>query len=208
MSPWVEVRWRGNNSLYPVRFDNKTILPQVTGIRRLSEGDLIDYFRYGREPGPDGGGGDDIETGQLPPDDEPIDTRQILSYFIRRFVEAIPGLEGEIRSAMHSRPALQAVLFGPTSAMALVDQALKSLQFEPSPGEPRKTPSAVGFQLVEITSTLYRCIESIMSNELREILNRAIAQSSKRLQDLMSSYPELKRGTFRQYLNKFAGVKP
>lgn len=92
--------------------------------------------------------------------------------------------------------------------MALVDQALKSLQFEPSPGEPRKTPSAVGFQLVEITSTLYRCIESIMSNELREILNRAIAQSSKRLQDLMSSYPELKRGTFRQYLNKFAGVKP
>src|SRR5204862_3586986 len=54
----VEVRWAGHTANFPVRFDDKTRLPFVLVGRRPSEGELIEYFLFGKEPDDwDGGSG-------------------------------------------------------------------------------------------------------------------------------------------------------
>src|SRR5262249_57017328 len=81
----VEVRWQGVSALFPVRFLNKAELPLLLLGRKPSEGELIDYFLFGREPaetedeliGRDKGAGAGA--------DDPLDTRRILAYFMRRF---------------------------------------------------------------------------------------------------------------------------
>src|SRR5262249_5267324 len=93
---FVEVRWSNHAATFPVRFDDKARLPLLLVGRKPTEGELIDYFLYGKEPDEwdDGSNlpGEDA-PGAAP--DAPIDTRRILAYFIRRFVHAIPGIEAE-----------------------------------------------------------------------------------------------------------------
>lgn len=205
--PWVEVRWHRTIALFPIRFDDKSVLPFIKGVRRFTEGELIDYFLYGQEPWlPENVDGDNTSGfGPTAFKDDPVDTSQILSYFIRRFVEALPGLEAEIREAMHSRPALNAVLFGPTSAIELVNKAVESLLNGPARGEPRKTPVSVGFQIVEILNVLNRCYEVSSRDEIREVIKKAIDQCRERLSFLTKKYAELKEATFRKIVETFVG---
>jgi hypothetical protein len=136
-----------------VRFDEKATLPLLLVGRRPTEGELIEYFLLGHEP--DYGGESNGSAGNqalLPTADAAIDTRRILAYFMRRFVQAIPGIEAEIARASYSRTALEAALRGPTGALELAERAFASLQKLPGPDEPVKTPTAVGFQLVEISA--------------------------------------------------------
>src|SRR6185369_15074414 len=100
---FVEVRWEGNQTSFPVRFDDKAQLPLLLVGRKATEGELIDYFLFGREPD-DGDGGSGLPGGDAtgpPKTDAPIDTRRILAYFIRRFVQAIPGIEAEVDRAAY-----------------------------------------------------------------------------------------------------------
>ena len=97
---FVEVRWEGHSATFPVRFDDKTRLPLLLVGRKPTEGELIEYFLFGKEPDEwDDGGGLPGEDSNGPATDAPIDTGRILAYFIRRFVQAIPGIEAEIRRA-------------------------------------------------------------------------------------------------------------
>lgn len=204
LMPWVEVRWGGNAALFPVRFDDKTALPRVIGMRRYTERELLDYFLHGREPsGGDGGGGDGTEgTGA---NEQPIDTRRILSYFIRRFVEAIPGLEADVSRALHSSPAVRATLRGSTGALELAETAIRSFRQGPARDEPIKTATAVGFQLVEITAALRRCRQRATAPEVRDALTDAIGQCLGRLDELAQEYPELTSGLFARYRGHFVG---
>ena len=47
---FVEVRWEGHSATFPVRFDDKARLPLLLVGRKPTEGELIDYFLFGREP--------------------------------------------------------------------------------------------------------------------------------------------------------------
>jgi len=135
---FVEVRWEGHSATYPVRFDDKTRLPLLLVGRKLTEGELIEYFLSGKEPEEwEEGSGLPGEGG--PPADAPIDTRGILAYFIRRFVQAIPGIEAEIQRAGYSRASLDAALRGPTSPLELAECAYASLTRAPASDEPAKT---------------------------------------------------------------------
>ena len=152
----VEVRWQGHKAPFPVRFEDKAALPPLLLGRKPSEGELIDYFLFGREPeeaGEENGASNERVGGGV---DDPLDTRRILAYFMRRFVQAIPGIEAEVGRAAYSRPALEAALRGPTSPLALAEHAAASLSRTP-PDEPAKTPTAAAFQLVEILAALGRC---------------------------------------------------
>ncbi len=155
---FVEVRWDGHSATFPVRFDDKTRLPLLLVGRKPTEGELIEYFLFGKEPEEwEEGSGLPGEDSKGPATDAPIDTRRILAYFIRRFVQAIPGIEAEIRRAGYSRASLDAVLRGPTSPLELAERAYASLTRPPASDEPAKTPTAVGFQLTEILAALLRC---------------------------------------------------
>jgi hypothetical protein len=204
MSSWIEVRWERQVALFPVRFDDKETLPRVLGARRLTESELIDYFLYGREPWESGNGTGGWESGDetLPVSVE-VDTRRILSYFIRRFVEAIPGIEDDIARAWYSRPVLLATLTGPTGVLALAAEAAGSLRQARRPNEPVKTPTAVGFQLVEIIAALLRCRERAPTDEAREVLDDAIRRCRAMLTDVARDHPELPEGGFASYWRRF-----
>jgi hypothetical protein len=203
---FVEFRWEGHSATFPVRFDDKTRLPLLLVGRRPTEGELIEYFLFGTEPNEwEEGSGVPGEDSKGPETDTPIDTRRILAYFIRRFVQAIPGIEAEIRRACYSRTSLDAVLRGPTSPLELAERANASLARPPAWDEPAKTPTAVGFQLTEIVAALLRCQSLVTDSELQECFRPVIASCRGMLDTLVSQQPELHAEGFRLYYKRILG---
>lgn len=201
---YVDVFWDGKKGVFPVRFDDKASLPLLIAGRRSTEGELIDYFLFGRQPDLDGdGSGGGRGTEPHTDKDAPVDTRRILAYFIRRFVQAIPGIEAEIDRANYSRVALEATLRGPTSPLELAERAFASLSQAPAADEPIKTPTAVGFQLVEIISALKRCRNRISEKELQECFDPVLSRCMEMLDQLAAQSPSLGGGSFANYRNHF-----
>lgn len=203
----VKVTWAGHSAMFPVRFDDKTRLPLLHLHRKPTEQELIDYFLHGREPEDSGGGGGHKEDGNGGNrTDDPIDTSNILSYFIRRFVQAIPGIEAEIERASYSRAALESTLRGPTSPLELADRAYLSLEKEPAPFEPKKTPTAVGFQLVEIIAVLMRCRDKTNHPELQVCFDIVISRCKEMIDAIRNKYPELSNGSFDLYYKQLLRI--
>jgi hypothetical protein len=203
---FVEVRWEGHSVDFPIRFDDKARLPLILVGRKPTEGELIDYFLFGKEPDEWGEGNGLLEgdSGKIAID-APIDTRRILAYFIRRFVQAIPGVEAEVRRASYSRTSLDAALRGPTSPLELAERAHASLTHTPSSEEPKKTPTAVGFQLTEILAALLRCQSLVADAELQECFHPVIARCREILSTLISRQAELRARGFRIYQERILG---
>lgn len=202
---FIVARWGGHSAAFPVRFDDKARLPLLVG-RRLTEGELIDYYLSGKEPavGEDGDGLPGTDGEKTIPE-APIDTRRILAYFMRRFVQAIPGLEVEIRRATYSRAALDATLRGPMSPLELAERAVNSLTRPPAWDEPLKTPIAVGFQLTEIVATLRRCEATVDDPDLRQCFVPVVARCRDLLDALIVEQPDLQAVAFRTYVARIVG---
>jgi hypothetical protein len=204
---FVLARWQGHSATFPVRFDDKTKLPLLLMGRWPTEGELIEYFLFGTEPR----GWEDenvlqgIET-QRTQTDAPIDTHRILAYFIRQFVQAIPGIEAEVRRAGYCRPALEAALRGPTSPLELAERAASSLARTPMKHEPAKTPTAVGFQLTEILAALARCRSAAIDPELQACFDPVIARCREMLDRLIPLHGELQSVGFRLYQKQILGT--
>jgi hypothetical protein len=197
---FVEVRWEGHSTAFPVRFDEKARLPLILIGRKPTEAELIEYFLYGKEPECW-----NEETGLTgnqaygPTTDAPVDTSQILAYFIRRFVQAIPGIEAEIQRAGYSRASLDSALRGPTSPLELAERAFASLAQRSVRSEPAKTPTAVGFQVTEILAALLRCRSTVTDPALQECFHSVIASCQGMLDTLVSEHAELREDGFRLY---------
>jgi hypothetical protein len=203
---FVEVRWQGQMTLFPVRFDDKATLPLRLVGRKPTEGELIDYFLFGRDPDDGDGGNGGTRTPESEHEtDGPIDTRRILAYFIRRFIQAIPGIEAEIQRASYSHTALEATLRGPTSPLELAERAFASLTHSPSPDEPVKTATAVGFQLTEILAALLRCQAHVDDTSLKACFDHVIARCRELIGNLVNTTPELRDSAFQLYLERFVG---
>lgn len=204
---FVEVRWEGKSANFPVRFDDKARLPLLLVGRKPTEGELIDYFLFGREPdeGDDGSGlqGDEMEGGKQA--DAPVDTRRILAYFMRRFVQAIPGIETEVSRAAYSRASLEAALRGPTSPLELAERAFASLTAPQRRDEPAKTPTAVAFQLTEILATLMRCQRLITDAELDACFSPVLTRCREMVDSLVGQNSELQTEAFRRYRERILG---
>lgn len=201
---YVDVFWDGKKGTFPVRFDDKASLPLVIAGRRSTEGELIDYFLFGREPdldddGSSGGRGTEPRSDK----DAPVDTSRILAYFIRRFVQAIPGIEAEINRLNYSRVALEATLRGPTSPLELAERAFASLFQVSAADEPTKTPTAVAFQLVEIIAALKRCRHRISDKELQSCFDPVLSRCVEMLDHVAAQSPFLNGGSFANYRNHF-----
>jgi hypothetical protein len=201
----VDVRWEGHTATFPVRFDEKTRLPLHLAGRKPTEGELIEYFLFGREPGDWEGEGGLAGQEFKAVGDAPVDTRRILAYFIRRFVQAIPGIEAEVQRASYARASLDAALRGPTSPLELAERAFASLARGPAPDEPAKTPTAVGFQLTEILAALLRCRSHVANPEINECFRPVIDRCREMLNVLVSQQPELQADGFRLYQQRILG---
>jgi hypothetical protein len=199
----VEVRWQGHSANFPVRFDDKSQLPLLLVGRRPTEGELIDYFLFGTEPEDAAYEGlladEDFNSATV---DAPVDTRRILAYFIRRFVQAIPGIEAELGRAAYSRAPLEAALRGPTSPLQLAERAYESFKTAPAKDEPPKTPTAVGFQLTEILAALRRCRDRISDRELRGCFLPVETRCREMLDSLVAEHSDLQSDAFRRYRDR------
>ena len=202
---FVEVRWEGHSATFPVRFDDKTRLPLLLVGRKPTEGELIEYFLFGTEPDEWEEGGGLPGESEAPATDAPIDTSRILAYFIRRFVQAIPGIEAEIRRAGYSRASLDAALRGPTSPLELAERAFASLTRPPAQDEPAKTPTAVGFQLTEILAALLRCQAACHRFRVAGVLPARHRELQGNVGHPCLEQPELQSEGFRLYQQRILG---
>ncbi|MBW1732419.1 MAG: hypothetical protein JRJ75_16325, partial [Deltaproteobacteria bacterium] len=188
-----------------VSFDARQKLPVSPGAGRLSEDKLI-YYYQGR-----------ITWEELYPDPEgspyvsederfdyertsQVDTSRICSYQIREFVEALKGIEDDLRAASRStEPAMRMALQGQVSPLALAKAVIDTVKANV------KSPVAAGFQLVEIIG----CLEAAKGYETMEkyrdawiaCIDKTIEDIEKLLLKLRMNHPDFFRtqGPFMSY---------
>lgn len=145
------MEWAEKRVVLPVVFDDKYQFPVVERAQREDERALIDWFLGLRPEGDvDGDGfGHAIDPVMAQAPQEPGDTADILSYLVRDFVHALPGIRGHLAEGITTETALRTVLLGARSPAALAEEVLHAWQV-PRLGVPRKTAVATAFQLVEL----------------------------------------------------------
>jgi len=117
-----------------------------------------------------------------------VDTTRIQSYQIRSFVEALEGIRQDMLAAAVSEPAMRLALTGPVSPVALARQVTDAVR------EGERTPTAGGFQLVEILGCIHAARARSVPERLREAWSehtrRAAEQVSRLLDKLRSDHPQ------------------
>lgn len=148
-------RWpQGRSIPINVAPSARTSLPISPGSSDLMEEHLIAYYQ-GRVrwedlfPDPNAPAIEDGEMKQPRPQGSEVDTSKIQSYQIREFVEALSGIRADLREACQSEPAMRLAVLGPVSPISLARTVMAAVR------EGTRTPTAAGFQLVEILA----CIE-------------------------------------------------
>ena len=71
--------------------------------------------------------------------------------------------------------------------------------------EPKKTPTAVGFQLTEILASLLRCRSGIADPALQDCFEPVIDSCRKMLSALVAQEVELQTEEFRRYQSRILG---
>ena len=176
-------------------------LPISPGSKGPNEQMLLQYYQ-GRisyeelfppedEPGPGAGTSTREELGG-------VDTSKIQSYQIREFVESLEGLREDLRLASASERTMKLALTGPVSPVALAGVVATHV------AEGTRTPTAGGFQLVEILN----CIDETSTLPNAEAWGTyrqdATAEVLGLLEDLRRQHPNDlgKRTSFARYESK------
>lgn len=152
------MEWADKRVALPVVFDEKYLFLVVERAQREDERALIDWF-LGLRPEGDAdcdGFSHAIDPEVVAAPQESSETADILSYLIRDFVHALPGIRGHLAEGVATGIALRTMLLGARSPAALAEEVLHAWQV-PRPGTPRKTAVATAFQIVE----LYQLIRQI-----------------------------------------------
>ncbi len=176
-------------------------LPFAPGDARPSEGMLLAYYQ-GR-----------IAWEELFPEEEPpegtnatgataepsaVDTTRIQSYQVRAFVEALQGVQDDLRQAAVSESAIRMAVLGPVSPVALAREVVANVCGG------RRSSTAGGFQLMELLACLARARGFAVQDRLHDAwnaaLDRAEATIVQLVDDLRSADPiALKHPSFLAY---------
>ena len=198
----AEVSWDENVATLPVVFEDKHLFPVVESRSREDEQSLVAWFLGLRPAGEkeDGGFGHSIdpigENGELPPI-----TGDILTYLVRDFVHALPGVRNRLFDAGMTETGLRTALLGPRSPVELARKSLRAWQ-HPQAGKPRKTAVATAFQLEE----LRRLLQTVQLPELADgvadtLRSEAVAEVSSALDEVVAELPARDRSeVVRAYL--------
>jgi len=146
------------------------------------EGDLIAFYQ-GRiafgDVFPSANGDDEGDTeNPTAASESTVDTSQILSYQIREFVEALPGIRQELSRSSTTVPNIRLAFLGPISPLALAREVEKSVVRG-------RSTTAVAFQFVELLACV---LEAQPEGELTERLDiawkTAIREASTEIQQM------------------------
>jgi hypothetical protein len=167
-------------------------LPIAPGKQVIEENHLLAYYQ-GRVawealfPDPEAGGETHGETA-APAPVTGVDKSRIQSYQLREFVEALAGLNQDLKSATLSEPSMRLALLGPVSPVALAQTIFNAANMG------RRTPTAAAFQLVEILACLQSArpnpIPALLAAVWTELLTQASGRISRHLNALRASHPE------------------
>ncbi len=186
----AEVSWNGNVAVLPVVFEDKHLFPVVESRYREDEQSLVAWFLGLRPAGEmeDGGFGHSIDP--LPGNDDlPSATQDILSYFVRDFVHALPGVRNRLSEAGMNETGLRAALLGHRSPVELARQSLASYR-NPQPDRPRKTAVATAFQLAELRYLLKTAPLPVLADGVADILRaEALAEVTSLLDKVVAELP-------------------
>ncbi len=186
----AEVSWDGGDAVVPVVFEDKHLFPVVESRSREDEQSLIAWFLGLRPAGEmeDGGFGHSIDP--IPNHDEPpSNTGDILSYLVRDFVHALPGVRNRLADAGMTETGLRAALLGYRSPVELARESLRALR-EPPPGKPRKTAVATAFQLAELRRLLQTVPLPNLGDGIADGLRaEAVAAVSLALDEVVAKLP-------------------
>jgi hypothetical protein len=203
----LHLAWYGGEAIVPVVFDEKHLFPVVEKATREDERALIDWF-LGLRPEFDaeavgfGHGIDPVEG--IPP--ERGAGGDILSYLVRDFVHALPGIRAGLAEASMTETGLRTALLGTRSPVALARAVVDGLR-RPPPGSLRKTQIATIFELVE----LLRVVEDAALQDLADgatprIRLMAVTELRSLLAEVIAIDPGVKESPMvRDFLAKFGG---
>ena len=134
------------------------------------------------------------------------DTADILSYLIRDFVHALPGIRARLTEATLTETGLRSALMGPRSPLALAKEVVAAWR-TPAAGTPRKTLVATVFQLVELVRTTEQATLPDLPGGINiQLLDETVAEIRVLLGDVLSEVSEASRSpVLRTYLGELEG---
>lgn len=206
----VFVRWDDASAWIPVNvaLDARTAIPFGDGSTRPRENELIAFFQ-GRlsvedvYPIPDGidadidGGVTDVAAPSA------VDTSKILSYQIRAFVEALPGMREVLLREASTPSGIRMSILGPISPIALAKEVGRA-------AEQGRSPVAAGFQLVELQRVLRALKEEEVHERVRGVWVDTLDEADRRVATIMAELrdraPIGAGTTFDRYATAVLGV--
>lgn len=207
----VVVRWWASASPveYPVNVDLEARhrLPGAPGCPDPGERELLAYYQgripldavYRRPLDWEEGEGDPTAR----PDASAVDTSRIQSYRVREFVEALQGIRRDLAAAAKGTAAnMRLAVQGPVSPLALA----RAVRAAASGAE--RSPTAAGFQLVELALCLKQAAEAIdATQEWRDVVCGARSSVQELLAQVVAKAPDaLGPGTaFARYTREVLG---
>jgi hypothetical protein len=188
----VNVSWSSYSVEFPINvdLDARLLLPVSPGAKSPGESVLLAYYQ-GKisvediyPPPPDEPGNDVDPTKANSNDESAVDTTRIQSYQIREFVEALQGIHDDLRSAAKAtETAMKHALLGEVSPLTLAREVIRAVS------ERRRSPTAAGFQLVEILACLSQAelfdVPASRAEAWRNCLSRARADVEVLLSELL-----------------------
>lgn len=151
----AEVSWEGECVAVPVIFEEKHLFPIVETQAREDEQSLVAWF-LGLRPSDEAdaeGFGHSIDPIPVSDPTDTVPDTDILSYLVRDFVHALPGVRNRLVDGGMTETGLRGALLGPRSPVALAREALRAYR-DPQTGRARKTAIATSFQVAELQHLL------------------------------------------------------
>lgn len=186
-----------------VTAEARTTLPISPDSGRLAEQHLIAYYQ-GRItwedlfPDPFADDKNSSRGGDEASPEQNVDTSRIQSYIVREFVEALKGINDDLKAAAKSTKAcMRLALLGTVSPIALARGVFDAA------GRAERSPTAAGFQLVEILG----CLDAALHHETspafvgdwRTLVTEAGSIVAEMVNDLQGRYPDELSGEFKRY---------
>ena len=110
-----------------------------------------------------------------------VDTSRIQSYQVREFVEALQGIHDDLRSASQAtEAAMKHAVCGELSPIALAREVIRAAR------DRRRTPTAAGFQLVEILVCLAKAEHFDVSAKHKIVWQDCLGRAREEITSLLS----------------------
>lgn len=186
----VRVDWNGQSVEFPINIDleARLLLPVSPGSPPPGEKLLLAYYqgRIAPEdiyPPPPGESNNPPEQSILNSASESeVDTSRIQSYQVREFVEALQGIHDDLKSASQATEAsMKHAVCGELSPIALGREVIRAAH------DQRRSPTAAGFQLVEILACLAKAEHFDVSTKHKTVWQDCLDRAREEIMSLLSA---------------------